>query len=102
MKRLLLVKYRFYTLTLSALVIWMVFFDNNDVFTQIKMYRELGRLREEKSYYNQKLIEVEKERIEVMGSPKLVEKYAREKYLMKKPKEEIFVIVNEENEPLEK
>jgi cell division protein DivIC len=102
MKRLLLVKYRFYTLTLSALVIWMVFFDNNDVFTQIKMYRELGRLQEEKSYYNQKLIEVEKERIEVMGSPKLVEKYAREKYLMKKPKEEIFVIVNEENEPLEK
>jgi cell division protein FtsB len=66
------------------------------------MYRELGRLQEEKSYYNQKLIEVEKERIEVMGSPKLVEKYAREKYLMKKPKEEIFVIVNEENEPLEK
>lgn len=102
MKRLLLVKYRFYTLTLSALVIWMIFFDNNDVFTQIKMYRELGRLQEEKSYYNQKLIEVEKERIEVMGSPKLVEKYAREKYLMKKPKEEIFVIVNEDNEPLEK
>jgi cell division protein DivIC len=38
----------------------------------------------------------------VMGNKKLVEKFAREKYLMKKPKEEIFVIVDEENQPIEK
>jgi len=37
-----------------------------------------------------------------MGNKKLVEKFAREKYLMKKPQEEIFVIVGEDNQPLEK
>lgn len=66
------------------------------------MYRELGRLEDEKKYYIQKIKEVETERIEVMGNKKLVEKFAREKYLMKKPKEEIFVIVDEDNQPIEK
>ena len=66
------------------------------------MYRELARLADEKKYYVQKLREVEIERMEVMGNKKLVEKFAREKYLMKKPNEEIFVIVDEDNQPLEK
>lgn len=102
MKYLLLHKYRFYTFTFAGLLAWMLFFDVNDVLTQIKMYRELGRLEDEKKYYFQKIKEVEKERLEVLGNKKLVEKFAREKYLMKKPKEEIFVIVDENNQPLEK
>ncbi len=102
MKRLLLVKYRFYTLTLSVLVVWMLFFDDNNLFRQIKMYRELSRLEDETTYYADKLKEVEKEKVEVMGNSSLIEKFAREKYLMKKPNEEIFVIVDEENQPLEK
>ncbi|MDR6560688.1 MULTISPECIES: septum formation initiator family protein [Arcicella] len=102
MRRLLLVKYRFYTLTLSVLVVWMIFFDDNNVFSQFKMYRELGRLEDETAYYAQKLKEVEKEKIEVMGNSSLIEKFAREKYLMKKPNEEIFVIVDEDNQPIEK
>jgi cell division protein FtsB len=102
MKNLLLGKYRFFTLTFSGLLIWMLFFDDNNVFVQFKMYRELSRLESETDYYAEKLKEVEREKIEVMGTPKLVEKFAREKYLMKKPQEEIFVIVDEENQPLEK
>jgi cell division protein FtsB len=102
MKNLLLGKYRFYTLTFSGLLVWMLFFDDNNVFVQFKMYRELNRLESETDYYAEKLKEVEKEKIEVMGTPKLVEKFAREKYLMKKPQEEIYVIVDEENQPIEK
>jgi cell division protein DivIC len=102
MKTLLLQKYRFFTLTTAVLVVWMLFFDVNDIWTQIKMYRELARLADEKKYYVQKLQEVEKERMEVMGNKKLVEKFAREKYLMKKPKEEIFVLVDEDNQPIER
>ncbi len=102
MKDFFLHKYRFYTITFAVLLAWMLFFDINDIWTQIKMYRELGRLEDEKKYYVQKIKEVEKERIEVMGNKKLVEKFAREKYLMKKPQEEIFVIVDEDNQPIEK
>ncbi|MFY7888233.1 MAG: FtsB family cell division protein, partial [Spirosomataceae bacterium] len=95
-------KYRFYTLTFLGLFIWMLFFDANDIFTQIRMYRELARLEDERVYYVEKLKALEKERMEVMGNKKLIEKFAREKYLMKKPKEEIFVLVDEENQPIEK
>jgi cell division protein DivIC len=102
MKTLLLRKYRFFTFTAAGLFLWMLLFDVNDIFTQIKMYRELARLADEKKYYVQKLKEVETERMEVMGNKKLVEKFAREKYLMKKPNEEIFVIVDEDNQPVEK
>ena len=102
MKTLLLQKYRFFTFTAAGLLVWMLLFDVNDVFMQIKMYRELARLADEKKYYVQKLNEVEAERMEVMGNKKLIEKFAREKYLMKKPNEEVFVIVDEDNQPLEK
>ncbi len=102
MKNLLLGKYRFFTLTFSGLLVWMLFFDDNNVFVQFKMYRELSRLESETDYYAEKLKEVEKAKVEVMGTPKLVEKFAREKYLMKKPQEELFVIVDEENQPIEK
>lgn len=102
MKTLLLQKYRFFTFTAAGLLIWMLFFDVNDVFTQMRMYRELARLGDEKKYYIQKLREVETERMEVMGNKKLIEKFAREKYLMKRPNEEIFVIVDEDNQPIEK
>jgi cell division protein DivIC len=85
-----------------GLFIWMLFFDANDIFTQIRMYRELARLEGERVYYVEKLKALEKERMEVMGNKKLIEKFAREKYLMKKPKEEIFVLVDEENQPIEK
>lgn len=102
MKNLLLQKYRFFTLTFTGLLVWMLFFDMNDIFTQMRMYRELAHLADEKKYYVQKLNEVEKERMEVMGNKKLIEKFAREKYLMKRPNEEIFVIVDEDNQPIEK
>ena len=43
-----------------------------------------------------KIKELEKERRMVIGNPALLEKYAREKYLMKKDNEDVFVIVEEE------
>ena len=81
---------------------WMLVFDDNDIWTQFKRRGELGRLEDEKVYYQEKLKDVQREREEVLGNPKLIEKYAREKYLMKKPKEEIYILVDDENQPVEK
>ncbi|MDI9871438.1 FtsB family cell division protein [Flectobacillus roseus] len=102
MIRLLFTKYRFYTLSFLALTGWMLVFDDNDIWTQFKRRGELGRLEDEKVYYQEKLKDVQREREEVLGNPKLIEKYAREKYLMKKPKEEIYILVDDENQPVEK
>jgi cell division protein DivIC len=44
---------------------------------------------------------VKKERNEVFGNPKMLEKWAREKFMMRRPKEEVYVIVDENNQPVE-
>lgn len=92
----------FYWLTGLGLLVWVLAFDANDLITQGRMHYKLWELRREQAYYREQIRAVEYERREVMGSPDLVEKFAREKYLMKKPGEEVFVIVDENNEPLEK
>ncbi len=59
------------------------------------MTTKLGSLENEKEFYKEKIIEVEKDRAELMTNKELLEKFAREKYLMKKETEDIFVIEEE-------
>ena len=86
----------FYFITSFLFLVWMLFFDSNDFVTQYQMRRELGDLERDKEHYLEKMAEVEKDRRELMGNPALLEKFAREKYLMKRPNEEVFIIVPKE------
>ena len=62
------------------------------------MRQQLSELEKEKEHYLEKMAEVEKDRRELMGNPELLEKFAREKYLMKRPNEEVFIIVTKEED----
>jgi cell division protein FtsB len=76
---------------------WLLFFDRNDLLTQIDRKSELNSLKASKEYYTQ---EIEKERKiseELKSDPSTIEKYAREKYLMKRDNEDLFVIQPAEN-----
>jgi cell division protein FtsB len=70
----------------------MTFIDNNDLITRLRMGAKLRQLEHEREYYREKIGEVEKDRGELLSNNELLEKFAREKYLMKKPTEDIFVI----------
>lgn len=83
----------FYFLTGVAFVAWMVVFDANDVGKQYDMYRKWQELRAEKTYYQANIETVKSDRAELLSSPALLEKFAREKYLMKRPGEDVFVLV---------
>lgn len=100
--RLLRYLRNFYVATGLGLLVWMTFFDANDLPTQIRNRWKLWELDEESKFYQAKIKAVQMERQEVLGNDKLREKFAREKYLMKKEGENVFVIVDEHNEPLEK
>ena len=91
-----------YKLSAAIWVVWMLFFDPNDCLTQLRMWWKVRELKSEISYYLEKIEEVKKDQQEVMGSNKLIEKYARERYLMRKETEDVFVIVDENNQPIEK
>jgi cell division protein DivIC len=92
----------FYATTLIGLVVWMLFFDANDLVGQVRNWLKLRELQGETAWYDQKIAEVKRAKREVLGSPALREKYAREHYLMKRRTEDVYVVVDEKNEPLEK
>ncbi|SOD88481.1 FtsB family cell division protein [Spirosoma fluviale] len=102
LNRLLRFVRNFYVATGLGLLVWMTFFDANDLQTQIRNWWQLQKLDGDAAYYQDKIKAVQTERREVLGNDRLREKFAREKYLMKKPGEDVFVIVDEQNEQLEK
>lgn len=84
-----------YTATGLGLLCWIAFFDRNDAWTTFKNRRELGRMQEQKEFYSTEIART-KEQLHELGSDKvLLEKFARERYLMKRDNEDIFVLVPE-------
>ena len=82
-----------YVLTILFFVVWMIFFDRNDFISQYSYRQDLKKLKNDKEYY---ITEIEKSKeatFELMSNPDNLEKFAREKYLMKKDDEDIFLIV---------
>jgi cell division protein FtsB len=82
----------FYAVTAIVFVVWLTFLDSNDLITRFSMNAKLRSLEDEKEFYQEKIKEVEKDRNELMTSKDLLEKFAREKYLMRKESEDVFII----------
>lgn len=86
----------FYFLVGMFFLIWMLFIDSHDFYSQFKKRQKLGELEKQKTYYMQKFKDVEKDRKELLSNEELLEKFAREKYLMKKETEDLYVVVEED------
>lgn len=82
-----------YVVALVFFFAWMIFIDKHDVRTQYQLQKTVEKLEEEKAFYSQKIEEAEQERLDLEVDK---EKIAREKYFMKKPGEDVFIIVDEE------
>jgi cell division protein DivIC len=80
-----------YVVILSAFLIWMFFFDTNSFLIQSELQGQIDALEAEKEYLKE---EIKKDRsiLKKMSSNEAIEKLAREKYLLKKKNEDIFVI----------
>ena len=70
----------------------MFFFDKNDVFTQAARKRQLKELEESRQYYSDQISAERKELEQLKSNPGILEKYAREKYLMKRDNEDLYLI----------
>lgn len=86
-----------YVLTLLCFAFWMLFFDQNDILSQIKLKSELYKINKEKAYYQEQILETQEDLENLLNDDAKLEKFAREKYLMKKDNEDIFVIVVEDD-----
>lgn len=95
MNRLLEIFKNKYFLCAAAFAVWMLFFDKNDMLSQYEYRTEVHKLQEEKDFYTKQTEQVKKDLNELNTNLNTAEKFAREKYFMKKDNEDVFVIIKE-------
>lgn len=83
----------FYFLTGLFFLVWMLFIDSNDFLTQFSNRRKISSLEDQVKFYNGQIVQVQEDRKELLTDDKLLEKFAREKYYMKKPAEDLYILV---------
>jgi len=81
-----------YLISFAAFCVVVLFLDKNDFFTQLARRNELRELQQSKRYYATQIAAERKELEALKTNPATLEKYAREKYLMKRDNEELFII----------
>ncbi len=89
--KILLNKYFF---AFFVFAVWMTFFDQNNVFIQMNRLKDLQAAVSQTRYYVEETKKTKQQLDELKYSQKALEEYAREKYYMKKPDEDVFVIVD--------
>ena len=85
-----------YIMTAAVFLIWMTFFDENNFISLIENRFKLAELNDEKEHYLQEIKKSAEDLKLLQNDKELLEKFARERYLMKKENEEIFVFTVEE------
>ena len=94
MKKILTIILNKYLLTVVGMAVWLCFFDRNDLSTQLELRKQVQKLETERNYYLSEINNNKREVKELETDITSLEKFAREKYLMKRENEEVFVIVH--------
>jgi len=81
----------YYGIIFIIFIIWLLFLDDYSYFEHQVLNKKIKELENNKNYY---IKEIEKDSIENknLKNPLKKEQFAREKYYMKKPNEDIYII----------
>ena len=81
-----------YLITILVFLLVVVFLDENGLMKRAQYRQEISTLKSEIQKYRTQYNEDTQKLKELMENPEALEKIAREKYFMKKPNEDIFII----------
>jgi len=82
-----------YFLTVIIFIIWLSLFDSNNLIARFKDLRELHKLRKDREYFTDRIETDRKKLHELKTDNENLEKFAREQYRMKKPDEDLYIIL---------
>ncbi|PSL35954.1 septum formation initiator [Chitinophaga ginsengisoli] len=85
-----------YFVSAAAFLVWLAFIDSKNFISQYELQSEVNKLEAQKSFFQDEISKTRKEQQELLSSPEKLEKFAREKYLMKKDDEDLFIITEKE------
>ncbi|MEO9871075.1 FtsB family cell division protein [Ekhidna sp.] len=86
----------FYFLSTLFFIVWLALIDSNDLFLQVELSNKKAELEESRVFYVDRIMQVKNDQAALNTNPDLLEKMAREKYLMKKDNEDLFIVVKED------
>lgn len=75
-------------------IAWMLFLDTNDIVSQFKLSSKVKELEDQKTFYLERKEKIQADRKELMSNFEMLEKFARERYMMKKKTEDLYVVVD--------
>ncbi len=82
-----------YFLTVIIFIIWLSLFDSNNLIARFKDLKELYKLRKDREYFTDRIETDRKKLHELKTDNENLEKFAREQYRMKKPDEDLYIIL---------
>jgi len=87
-----------YILTITIFFLWLLLIDSNNLVDRVRRVHARNVLANEKEYYMKRVEEDKQKLLELRTSNDNLEKFAREQYHMKKPDEDLFIIVTPDEE----
>ncbi len=81
-----------YVVSLVVFAVWVSFFDRNDLFTQWGRKQELQKLETSTFFYENEIANTKKDLMDLNNKPAILEKFAREKFYLKRPNEDLFLV----------
>ena len=82
-----------YLLTIIIFFVWLLLLDSNNLISRVRELKNLRKLKSEKEYYVQRIEEDKRKLHELKTDNRNLEKFAREQYRMKKPDEDLYIIL---------
>lgn len=87
-----------YLLTLIIFIIWIILLDSNNLIARYKELKNLKKLKADREYYTKRIEEDKRKLKELKTDNQNLEKFAREQYRMKKPEEDLYIILTPKEE----
>ncbi|WP_419241545.1 FtsB family cell division protein [Cardinium endosymbiont of Nabis limbatus] len=84
-----------YFIATILFALWMLFFDDQNVFEQYKLYKRCQKLQTDITHYTLQIQQIKKEKKALVHNIDFLEQLAREKYYMKREKEDLYIIIRE-------
>jgi cell division protein DivIC len=81
-----------YLITSALFVVFLMYISENDVFTMFERNKKLQNLQKSEQHLTKLINDTRQELNLLKTNNQTIEKYAREKYLMKKENEDLFII----------
>ena len=82
-----------YLLTIIIFVVWLMLLDSNNLISRHKEMKNLRKLKSDREYYVKRIEEDKRKLYELKTDDRNLEKFAREQYRMKKPDEDLYIIL---------